>query len=35
MKEGKYFKVNLNHWNELFEINAKSKMYNLEGFKKG
>ena len=31
----KYFKTNLKRWNELVEINAKSKAYDLEGFKKG
>ena len=30
-----YFKTNLRRWNELVEINAKSKSYNLDGFKSG
>ena len=30
-----YFKTNLRRWNELVEINAKSKFYNLDGFKSG
>jgi SAM-dependent methyltransferase len=32
---GKYFKTNLRRWNELVEINAKSKFYDLDGFKSG
>ncbi len=31
----KYFKTNLRRWNELVEINAKYKLYDLEGFKSG
>ncbi|MFX1501432.1 MAG: class I SAM-dependent methyltransferase [Promethearchaeota archaeon] len=30
-----FFKINLKRWNELVEINAKSKSYDLEGFKSG
>jgi len=30
-----YFKTNLRRWNELVEVNAKSKFYNLDGFKSG
>ncbi|MFW9901931.1 MAG: class I SAM-dependent methyltransferase [Candidatus Thorarchaeota archaeon] len=35
MNEENYFKTNLKRWNELVEINAKSKSYDLEGFLKG
>jgi SAM-dependent methyltransferase len=31
----KYFETNLKRWNELVEINAKSRSYDLEGFKSG
>jgi ubiquinone/menaquinone biosynthesis C-methylase UbiE len=31
----KYFDTNLKRWNELVDINAQSKFYDLEGFKKG
>lgn len=31
----KYFEYNLKRWNELAEINPKSKFYDLDGFKKG
>jgi len=31
----KYLQSNLKRWNELVEINAKSKSYDLEGFKEG
>ncbi len=31
----KYFNANLKRWNELVNINAKSKFYDLEGFKAG
>jgi SAM-dependent methyltransferase len=31
----KYFEANLKRWNELVDINAKSRLYNLEGFKSG
>ena len=30
-----YFTTNLKRWNELVDINAKSKSYDLEGFKQG
>ncbi|TFG16186.1 MAG: class I SAM-dependent methyltransferase [Promethearchaeota archaeon] len=30
-----YFDANLKRWNELVDINAKSKFYDLEGFKAG
>ena len=30
-----YFKTNLRRWNELVAVNAKSKFYNLDGFKSG
>lgn len=30
-----YFNTNLKRWNELVDINAKSKFYDLEGFKAG
>ena len=29
------FKFNKKRWNELVDINAKSKIYNLEGFLAG
>lgn len=35
MNEDEYFQTNLRRWNELVEINAKSKSYDLEGFKSG
>lgn len=31
----KYFDTNLKRWNELVDINAQSKFYDLDGFKKG
>jgi len=31
----KYFKTNIKRWNELVDINAKSRLYDLEGFKSG
>jgi SAM-dependent methyltransferase len=31
----KYYKTNLKYWNELVDIHAKSKEYNLEGFIRG
>lgn len=31
----KYFETNLKRWNELVSINAKSKSYDLKGFKDG
>ena len=31
----KYFNTNLRRWNELVGINAKSKFYDLDGFKSG
>jgi len=30
-----YFNTNLKRWNELVEINARSKFYDLDGFKSG
>ncbi|MFW9877296.1 MAG: class I SAM-dependent methyltransferase [Candidatus Thorarchaeota archaeon] len=35
MKDDKYFEINLKRWNELVDINAKSRLYDLEGFKSG
>ena len=35
MDEEKYFQTNLKRWNDLVEINAKSRWYDLEGFKSG
>ena len=35
MKEKDYMDVNLKRWNELVNINAKSKWYDLEGFREG
>jgi len=35
LNDDKYFKINLKRWNELAEINAKSRVYDLEGFKTG
>lgn len=35
LKDNKYFKTNLNRWNELVEINARSRLYDLDGFKSG
>ncbi|MFX1566929.1 MAG: class I SAM-dependent methyltransferase [Promethearchaeota archaeon] len=35
MNEEKYFKTNLKRWNELVDINAKSKSYDLPGFLEG
>ena len=35
MNEKKYFETNLKRWNELVDINVKSKCYDLEGFKSG
>jgi len=36
MKENeKYFQTNLRRWNELVAINARSKFYDLDGFKSG
>ncbi|MFX1427705.1 MAG: class I SAM-dependent methyltransferase [Promethearchaeota archaeon] len=35
MKEKKFMNVNLKRWNELVDINAKAKSYDLEGFKLG
>jgi SAM-dependent methyltransferase len=31
----KFFDANLKRWNELVDINAKSKFYDLDGFKEG
>jgi len=35
LKNNNYFKINLKRWNELVEINSKSKLYDLEEFKSG
>jgi SAM-dependent methyltransferase len=35
LNEDNYFKTNLKRWNELVEINAKSRLYDLESFKSG
>lgn len=35
MNYDKYFEINLKRWNELVDINAKSKGYDLEGFRSG
>ena len=35
LKEKKLMDVNLKRWNELVDINAKSKLYDLEGFRSG
>ena len=35
MNDDKYFEINLKRWNELVDINAKSRCYDLEGFKSG
>ncbi|MCW4033099.1 MAG: class I SAM-dependent methyltransferase [Candidatus Bathyarchaeota archaeon] len=35
MKEKDYMDVNLKRWNDLVDINAKSKWYDLEGFREG
>jgi len=35
LNDDKYFEINLKRWNELVDINAKSKAYDLEGFKSG
>ena len=35
LKEKKFFETNLKRWNELVDINAKSELYDLEGFKSG
>ena len=35
MKNDKYFEINLKRWNELVDINANSKFYDLKGFKSG
>jgi SAM-dependent methyltransferase len=35
MKEKEYMNINLKRWDELVNINAKSKLYDLEGFKSG
>jgi hypothetical protein len=31
----KYFEANLRRWDEVVDIHAKSKFYDLEGFKSG
>jgi SAM-dependent methyltransferase len=35
MNHENYFDINQKRWNELVDINAKSKSYDLEGFKQG
>lgn len=35
MKEKKLMDINLKRWNDLVDINAKSKSYDLEGFRSG
>jgi SAM-dependent methyltransferase len=35
MNNKKFFETNLKRWNELVDINAKSRYYDLEGFKSG
>ncbi|MFW9973572.1 MAG: class I SAM-dependent methyltransferase, partial [Candidatus Odinarchaeota archaeon] len=35
MNNHKFFETNLKRWNELVELNAKSRLYDLEGFKSG
>ncbi len=35
MNEKKYFETNLKRWNELVDINVKSKMYDLDSFISG
>ncbi|MFX0059352.1 MAG: class I SAM-dependent methyltransferase [Candidatus Hodarchaeota archaeon] len=35
MKNKEFFDANLKRWNELVKINANSKTYDLNGFKKG
>ncbi|MFX1478609.1 MAG: SAM-dependent methyltransferase, partial [Promethearchaeota archaeon] len=35
IKDKEYMNVNLKRWDELVNINAKSKLYDLEGFKSG
>lgn len=35
MKEKDYMDINLKRWNELVDINAKSKSYDLKGFREG
>jgi SAM-dependent methyltransferase len=35
LNEEKYFETNLKRWNELVDINVKSRCYDLEGFKAG
>ncbi len=35
MNNDKFFDINLKRWNELVDINAKSQMYDLEGFISG
>ena len=35
MNEKRYFETNLKRWNELVDINVKSKMYDLEAFLSG
>ena len=35
MNIDKFYEINLKRWNELVDINIKSKMYDLEGFMSG
>ena len=35
LKEKRFMDVNLKRWNELVDINAKSKSYDLERFRSG
>lgn len=35
MKDDKYMNINLKRWNELVDINAQSKLYDIEAFKAG
>ena len=35
LNDDNYFEINLKRWNELVDINAQSRMYDLEGFKSG
>ncbi|MFX0021304.1 MAG: class I SAM-dependent methyltransferase [Candidatus Hermodarchaeota archaeon] len=35
MNNDKYFETNLKRWNELVDINVKSRSYDLDGFKSG
>jgi len=35
LNEDNYFNTNLKRWNDLVDINVKSRYYDLEGFKSG